>query len=45
MILGGSITLCFSWLYHIFNLFEVWIRFRAFFLVAVKSTVALLFCV
>ena len=45
MTLGGSRTLCFSWLYHIFNLFGVWIRFRAYFLVAVKSIVALFFCV
>jgi hypothetical protein len=45
MILGVSITLCFSWLYHILSLVEVWIRFRAYFIVAVNSTVTLLVCI
>ena len=45
MILSVSITLCFSWLDHFLNLFEVWIKFRADFFVAVKSTVSLFRCV
>ena len=44
MILGVSTTLCFSWLYYIISLFEVWIGFRSKFFVVISSTVSLLIC-